>query len=387
MDDTPRTQRAFARAYGDGELDRSEAATALERYDELDAREQDAADELVAETGDDGTEFLAEADDDTVQRAVADGGIDGYDRTKADLLADDSVDSAMVTRVDDRISELDANHAERARDLIDDTDGAGVRLIDDLDAETRSQVLRDSNIDTDELARATRKYDGLDGDGDRAAQFRRFLDDDELRESWVRAVADDSVDAEGLRRTLDIAESVDDGVEIREFTSAQRAYDSAGDDDYLSSWYPERAGGSEEFFNPYSENGIVIDARTTSEDTVLVRAYESNGDSRPLGGFYTSGEDMHETIENPSRTLENRYATPGDQKDRVAIYEVDAGTNVRISAIGENFDYDGGGIQYEVRHPDLQKNTEEMDLSDFPGEQIANTDRDMLGSELDDIVE
>ncbi|WP_191907525.1 right-handed parallel beta-helix repeat-containing protein [Haloarcula sp. CBA1131] len=132
MDDAA-TQRRFVKAHRQGEVSSNELATAVKRYDNLDASGKDGADDVLAATGDDGTEFLAEADDDTVQRAVADGGIDGYDRTKADLLADDSVDSAMVTRVDNRISELDGEPAERARDLVDDTDEAGVRLIDELD--------------------------------------------------------------------------------------------------------------------------------------------------------------------------------------------------------------------------------------------------------------
>ncbi|KOX92428.1 hypothetical protein AMS69_13805 [Haloarcula rubripromontorii] len=132
MDDVPATQRAFARAYESGDLGSDEMATALKRYDELDSREQDAADELIADTGDDGTEFLAEADDNTVQRVVADGGIDGYDRTKADLLADDSVDSAMITRVDDRINKLNTKDAERAKDLVDETGADGARIIDEL---------------------------------------------------------------------------------------------------------------------------------------------------------------------------------------------------------------------------------------------------------------
>ena len=59
MDDTPRTQRAFARAYG-GDVDRGEVTTTLKRYDELDADEKRTADRIVARGGDDGIRLLNE---------------------------------------------------------------------------------------------------------------------------------------------------------------------------------------------------------------------------------------------------------------------------------------------------------------------------------------
>jgi hypothetical protein len=66
MDETPRTQRAFARAYGNGELDRGEAATALRRYDELDADPQGEYEEFVEVTGENGVRFAARLDSDQV---------------------------------------------------------------------------------------------------------------------------------------------------------------------------------------------------------------------------------------------------------------------------------------------------------------------------------
>ena len=327
MDDTPRTQRAFARAYGDGELDRSEAATALERYDELDAREQDAADELVAETGDDGTEFLAEADDDTVQRAVADGGIDGYDRTKADLLADDSVDSAMVNRVDDRISELDGDPAERARDLIDDTDEAGVRLIDDLDDGTLNRVFGDSDIDADDLARATRKYDALDRDGDRAAQFRRFLDDDELRESWIETVGDTETTSGAIERTLrriDAETGGDSSLRVEGFVTARE----------MNNQFPD------DWNDPFASGSVVTRLRTTGDED-FVRVHMRNNQN---GRFLMRQSD----IEGLSpEDIERKYSlsyTPTSVSD----VEVPDGTRVNMGTVKANFGGDEGAKQFNL---------------------------------------
>ena len=52
------TQRQFVNAYQRGEVDSDELATALRRYDELDADGEQFADEVIAQTGDDGPDLL-----------------------------------------------------------------------------------------------------------------------------------------------------------------------------------------------------------------------------------------------------------------------------------------------------------------------------------------
>ena len=56
--DDPVTQRQFVNAYQRGEVDSDELATALKRYDELDADGEQFADEVIAQTGDDGPDLL-----------------------------------------------------------------------------------------------------------------------------------------------------------------------------------------------------------------------------------------------------------------------------------------------------------------------------------------
>ena len=56
--DDPVAQRQFVNAYQRGEVDSDELATALKRYDELDANGEQFADEIIAQTGDDGPDLL-----------------------------------------------------------------------------------------------------------------------------------------------------------------------------------------------------------------------------------------------------------------------------------------------------------------------------------------
>jgi hypothetical protein len=233
-------------------------------------------------------------------------------------------------------------------------------------------------VDDFDAERFAQRYNELEGDNDR--QFRELTTNDEYGESWIRAVDDDSVDAEGIRRTLRIVEDVEDDIEIRDFTSAQTAYENARTDDYLSSWYPDVIGEGE-FESPYSENGIVIDA-TTTQERVLVRAYSSGGESGAAGAFFTGGEDMLHTIRNSDQTISGRYALPGENRDKIAMLELDAETNVRISSVGENDFGPGGGIQYEVRDEDVLENTDQLQTGDFPGEFIVDIPRENLESEL-----
>ena len=167
MDDTPRTQRAFARAYGDGELDRSEAATALERYDELDASGEDTADDLIATTGDDGVDLLANAVGDTVRVALdGSGSLDeSFRRSLARAADGETIDSyAQLDRAVRDIEDLSGPRQRRAKELVADTEGEGIRLIDEMDDSSTSQLL-DTSVSRPERFRA---------------QLARFSDEDQF---------------------------------------------------------------------------------------------------------------------------------------------------------------------------------------------------------------
>lgn len=91
---------------------------------------------------------------------------------------------------------------------------------------------------------------------------------------------------------------------------------------------------------------------------------------------------MLETIEDPDLSLEDRYALPGGEKDKVAFYEPAQGTTVRISNAGPNKYGEGGGIQYEIREPDVRDSFEDLTTGDFPGSFSISIDRENLQQAL-----
>ena len=63
-------ERQFITAYQRGEVDNEQLASALRRYDGLDANKKGTADELLSETGASGVKLLAKMDDDGFRRVL-----------------------------------------------------------------------------------------------------------------------------------------------------------------------------------------------------------------------------------------------------------------------------------------------------------------------------
>ncbi len=151
MDETPGTQRALVRASReDPDVSKQDLSEALRRYDQLETpdRRREMR-EVWRTTGDEGVEFTASADPQTV-RLIADGSgdvDDAYDRAVIRAANSDSVDSyKQLDRAVRKVDDLDGTRQRRAKQLIAETDGAGVKLIDELDGDGLQRVI-DLEID------------------------------------------------------------------------------------------------------------------------------------------------------------------------------------------------------------------------------------------------
>lgn len=51
--------------------------------------------------------------------------------------------------------------------------------------------------------------------------------------------------------------------------------------------------------------------------------------------------------------------------DKVTRFDVDVGTDIRISEAAPNYGQSGGGIQYELRGENMQGPSEDIDVSDM----------------------
>ncbi|RLM32587.1 hypothetical protein [Haloarcula sp. Atlit-120R] len=309
------------------------------------------------------------ADPQTV-RLIADGSgdvDDAYDRAVIQAANSDSVASnKQLKRVVRKVDELDGTRQRRAKQLIAETDGAGVKLVDELDDNTLRRTLRDSDVEIDELSRATRKYGGLDEDD--ARQFRRILDDDDLRKSWVRAAGHPDISTSAVRTALKQSDSVSDDVSISEFKPASDI--DVDSDPYYSSWYDNPR-------DPYDDNTIVIDGKADDSLTVY-RFWDPERNNHEAGPWVTDADDIDRLRSDDSvapADIVDRYALPGDA-DKVTRLDVDEGTNVRISEAGENFGNDGGGIQYEIRGDDMMDESSELKLDDLPANKDGQWDTD-----------
>jgi hypothetical protein len=170
--DDPETKWRFVRAY-DRSVDSDELATALRRYDELDAGDKRVARDLLKATSDDGVRFLSRADPATVRNVVgsaADGDAD-YART--------------VVRRFNRYYRIDDADARTARLRLSEA----VRRIDQLET-TRNP----------EAAAIAKRLLADRPDG--GSRFVNAFDDDELR-ALADAVDEGTVDAADMARFAD----------------------------------------------------------------------------------------------------------------------------------------------------------------------------------------
>jgi hypothetical protein len=112
----PTTQRRFTRAYESDSVDSDELATALRRYDELDANEKRTADAMVARDGDDAVSLLDET--------VCNSPCKSFTKTWHDLKQTDAVTPNDATTFRNKL--LDAKRRgtigdDRAADMLGDT--------------------------------------------------------------------------------------------------------------------------------------------------------------------------------------------------------------------------------------------------------------------------
>jgi len=141
--------------------------------------ERQAYKNLARQTGADAVEVLAKSDG-PARRVAADGGVDNGFRIGIARAADSgAIDS--FDQIDDavrKIEDLDGPANRQAKLLVYDTDGAGVKLVDELDDETLQTVL-DVDIDRARELRAAfaRNYRHGHASVDDIEEFARYVDD------------------------------------------------------------------------------------------------------------------------------------------------------------------------------------------------------------------
>ncbi|MDQ2074807.1 VWA domain-containing protein [Haloarcula sp. H-GB4] len=157
------------------------------------------------------------ADPQTV-RLIADGSgdvDDAYDRAIIRAANSDSIDSnKQLHRVVRKVDDLDATRQRRAKQLIAETDGAGIKLVDELDT-TQLRTAMDAVDSTDGLSRLSRQFDAGTVEGRHIDEITDLLDSGDMDGADLRRFSkmlhqrgsdpliDDSIDADDL---LDVAQ-------------------------------------------------------------------------------------------------------------------------------------------------------------------------------------
>ncbi|WP_232685981.1 hypothetical protein [Halobacterium zhouii] len=115
-----------------------------------------------------------------------------------------------------------------------------------------------------------------------------------------------------------------------------------------------------------------IDARTTETDTWYRFNSEDDNAYRPFFSDKQQVDTLIETGEISSvDELQSQLALP-EKKTYVVKFEVEAGTKVRMSMVGDNFGGDGGLRQFEMRTTDMYERAKQLDRTDFPGVFLEN---------------
>lgn len=150
------------------------------------------------------------------------------------------------------------------------------------------------------------------------------------------------------------------GGQTAEFRAASNV--DVTSDQYYSSWYDNPQLG-------HRSEGIIIDFETTSDMTVY-RFHRSSDPDHQYGPWFTDSEEINQLINQGADPMEirNRFAIPTDSEvDRVSTLNIESGTSMRVGTTDRWGDMSGGGTQYEVRHPDMQKKVDNLAQDDFPG--------------------
>ena len=149
--------RAVVRGLEDPNVDSQQIEEAVTRVDTLEniwgAVDAQAAKRLVINDPDSGSAFLARFDG----------------KLASDLhQIVDSADASELRGAARKLDGLSETKAQRAAELIKETDGPGVRFVDDLEPETLQSALRSDSVSSGEVIEAVRKYDDMDADTQRS---------------------------------------------------------------------------------------------------------------------------------------------------------------------------------------------------------------------------
>lgn len=178
MDDTA-TQRRFAEAFDEGDVDADELSTALKRYDELDTSRKEAYQRLLATTGDDAPSFVSKLDGETVREF--------FGRTCRRA----SLSGGAVPRLD--------NDRRYTLERPDSLSLADCELSDDVAAEYRRQVVEASQRNSDISAKKVLDQVSDVGSQKRQNRLKRLFASS--GEDGIRLVRD--LDTETQRKLLD----------------------------------------------------------------------------------------------------------------------------------------------------------------------------------------
>jgi len=325
----PTTQWRFTRAYDSGEVDSDEMATALNRYDSLDADGKQEFDDLLARSGDDATKLAARTDSDTFDDimslgcgpgrsslggvgsltdeayysvktpsrtsvALASGGClsgDAKDDFRAGLAKasnDPDVDvEEDFSDVVDAVEALDGDSQQAAVDMVNDLGADGVRVTNgatDLGSQKHS-VLTDSEVDDlltsyDSYRKsdiATRDVNDIQKDIDQiAASDVGGLD------SAIRNGVNSDTQLKGLDQEVDITTDLmdsNDNVVVKDM--------SVDGDDGMSATIPGEGP---------RESEVDVDIESTDGRTIGIESKNQDYNSVPPVGNYR--ENLYDDLRN-----------------------------------------------------------------------------------------
>ncbi|WP_181686657.1 hypothetical protein [Halorhabdus salina] len=197
LSDDIETERAILRAWENGDLSTEHLTTALRRVEEMSVTERRIYKQMARVSGDDAVEVMAKSDG-PARRVMTDGGVDMDFRESIARAADsDATDS--FDEIDDavrKIDDLDGEANVRARELVDETDGAGVKLVNELDDDGLQHVF---NLDIDAAdafrTAAARHVDAGYADADEVAEFAKHADNLDGIDGLKSGPVDDFVNA------------------------------------------------------------------------------------------------------------------------------------------------------------------------------------------------
>ena len=247
--ENPVVQRQFVQTYKTTDVDGEAVARALNRRDSLGTQTQRREiTELWESSGHDGIEFTATADAGTV-RVIADGSgsvDDSFDRAVARAANGDTIESYdQLDRAVRKIDDLDGTQQRRAKQLIADTDGAGIKLVDEVNENVLRPVVNyDGSAGRRVRQRVARQYEQGDLDEADIDNFGRLIQDETIDADAHRIlnIANNGGDLSETRRAVDVNDDIP-GLK-NDVVWLEEGNDAAGFKHIL-----DRHGKSDEFYD------------------------------------------------------------------------------------------------------------------------------------------